>query len=293
MNFSDGHWKGPILDNHFHLDKSGRYLDAALDFKRAGGTDLVLVHKPDFNNLPLNKDQIRSSYEGTIQIANSVRIEHELNVRVVLGPHPAAWFHQSAELGHEMAGELHLSSVEMAIEFCDEQLAVGVGEVGRPHWDVGDEVMQNADELLIEILGMCKVANVPVQLHLDANGEKTNREISRICDIVGFPRFGAIHHHADGNVSKQFTHGLTSSVIMGKNSINEISKSIWNNEGGFLLETDYMDDPLRPGAVLGPKTVPKRTQQLASSLIGMGIDVESAISAIHIDLPNALYGEYE
>ena len=56
MNFSDGHWKGPILDNHFHLDKSGRYLDAALDFKRAGGTDLVLVHKPDFNNLPLNKD---------------------------------------------------------------------------------------------------------------------------------------------------------------------------------------------------------------------------------------------
>ena len=54
-----------------------------------------------------------------------------------------------------------------------------------------------------------------------------------------------------------------------------------------------MDDPLRPGAVLGPKTVPKRTQQLASSLIGMGIDVESAISAIHIDLPNALYGEYE
>ena len=256
MNFSDGHWKGPILDNHFHLDKSGRYLDAALDFKRAGGTDLVLVHKPDFNNLPLNKDQIRSSYEGTIQIANSVR-------------------------------------VEMAIEFCDEQLAVGVGEVGRPHWDVGDEVMQNADELLIEILGMCKVANVPVQLHLDANGEKTNREISRICDIVGFPRFGAIHHHADGNVSKQFTHGLTSSVIMGKNSINEISKSIWNNEGGFLLETDYMDDPLRPGAVLGPKTVPKRTQQLASSLIGMGIDVESAISAIHIDLPNALYGEYE
>ena len=55
MNFSDGHWKGPILDNHFHLDKSGRYLDAALDFKRAGGTDLVLVHKPDFNNLPLNK----------------------------------------------------------------------------------------------------------------------------------------------------------------------------------------------------------------------------------------------
>ena len=29
-----------------------------------------------------------------------------------------------------------------------------------------------------------------------------------------------------------------------------------------MLETDYMDDPKRPGAVLGPKTVPKRTRQL-------------------------------
>ena len=26
----------------------------------------------------------------------------------------------------------------------------------------------------------------------------------------------------------------------------------------YSLETDYMDDPMRPGAVLGPKTVPKR-----------------------------------
>jgi TatD-related deoxyribonuclease len=30
----------------------------------------------------------------------------------------------------------------------------------------------------------------------------------------------------------------------------------------FLMETDYIDDPKRPGAVLGPKTVPKRTKTL-------------------------------
>ena len=39
---------------------------------------------------------------------------------------------------------------------------------------------------------------------------------------------------------------------------------------GFFLETDYMDDPRRPGAVLGPKTVPKRTQQLLAA----GVDEE-------------------
>ena len=154
-------------------------------------------------------------------------------------------------------------------------------------------MLNQADEILIEMLSMCKKANVPVQLHLDANGEKTNREIAKICDHVGFPRFGAIHHHAEANISKKFTHGLTSSVVVGRDSIKDISDTIWQNEGGFLMETDYMDDPRRPGAVLGPKTVPRRTQTLATSLIGRGLDAEAVLSAIHIDLPEALYGEYE
>ncbi len=81
--------------------------------------------------------------------------------------------------------------------------------------------------------------------------------------------------------------------MMGKESIKDITDTIWKNEGGFLMETDYMDDVRRPGAVLGPKTVPRRTQALATSLIGMGIDAESALAAVHVDLPEALYGEYE
>ena len=35
-------WNGPILDDHFHLNRSGRFLEAAKDFQRVGGTDLVL-----------------------------------------------------------------------------------------------------------------------------------------------------------------------------------------------------------------------------------------------------------
>lgn len=293
MTLIDGQWKGPILDNHFHLDRTARYLDAAMDFQRAGGTDLVLVHKPDFDNLPTTVEAVKSAYENTVSMAEQVRLECELRVRVVLGPHPAAWVHQGASLGFEKSNELHLSAVELAVEFCDENLAVGVGEVGRPHWDVGDEIMAQADEVLIEVLKMCKQANVPAQLHLDANGEKTNAEIANICDHVGFPRFGAIHHHADADISRKFTHGLTSSVVVGKDSIKDISDTIWQNEGGFLMETDYMDDLSRPGAVLGPKTVPRRTQALAISLIGRGLDAEAALTAVHIDLPDALYGEYE
>ncbi len=286
-------WKGPILDNHFHLDRNGRFLAAALDFQRVGGTDVVLVHKPDFQSLPESESAIKNAYLDTVEIAEQVRKEIGIGVRVVLGPHPAAWFHQNATLGSERAKELHLSAVQTAIDMSEENLCVGVGEVGRPHWDVGDEVKAQADEMLVEILSMCRKANLPVQLHLDGEGAKTNEEIARLCDASGFPRFGAIHHHASGDVSKGFTHGLTSSVVVGSDSVKQITDTIWKNEGGFLMETDYMDDARRPGAVLGPKTVPRRTEALAVALMGIGIDVEAALSAIHIDLPEALYGEYE
>jgi len=52
-----------------------------------------------------------------------------------------------------------------------------------------------------------------------------------------------------------------------------------------MLETDHMDDPRRPGAVLGPKTVPKRTQALVSA----GVD-EEVLYRTHVDLPNSIYG---
>ena len=56
------------------------------------------------------------------------------------------------------------------------------------------------------------------------------------------------------------------------------------------METDYMDDPRRPGAVLGPKTVPKRTQVLATALIDSGEDAEELLHRVHQDLPDSLYG---
>ena len=77
-------WQGPILDNHFHLNRNGRYLDAAHDFKRAGGTNIVLIHCPDFASPPTTKEGHRDAYQNTIAMAESVRSELGLHVRVVL-----------------------------------------------------------------------------------------------------------------------------------------------------------------------------------------------------------------
>ena len=45
-------WDGPITDDHFHVRATGSNVEAARQFERAGGTDLVLVHCPEFGQLP-------------------------------------------------------------------------------------------------------------------------------------------------------------------------------------------------------------------------------------------------
>ena len=76
----------------------------------------------------------------------------------------------------------------------------------------------------------------------------------------------SMRHFAPPNLNSEFTSGVSSTISVGKGSIEKIidtmeqSKSIWG------METDFLDDMKRPGAVLGPKTVPKRTQQLCKKM---------------------------
>jgi len=51
-----------------------------------------------------------------------------------------------------------------------------------------------------------------------------------------------------------------------------------------MIETDYIDDPERPGAVLGPKTVPRRTLQLIDRF------GEGAFWKVYKENPEQVYG---
>ncbi|MBD37749.1 MAG: hypothetical protein CMB10_01770 [Euryarchaeota archaeon] len=288
-------WNGPILDNHFHLNRNGRYLDAAKDFKNQGGTHLVLVHCPDFSSPPTHIDEHRSTYADTIAMADEVRKHHGLNVRVVLGPHPAAFAHQfirwmdeDQENGAERACENYRDSIDAALEFLHEGKAHAIGEVGRPHWPVSDEVWDLSNMLLEETMAMAAKENIALQLHVEGELETTYRDLSEMAERVNLSKNKLVRHYSPPQIDESMTRGLTSSVLVGKGALQPLMETYEQNKTGFMLETDYMDDPRRPGAVLGPKTVPKRTQQLLEA----GMD-EDALWRCHVDVPNAIYGVNE
>ena len=296
MTIIEGRWTGPIWDTHLHLDPSGRGIAAAQDFANAGGTHLCLVHKPGFpNSLPESIDAVKQAYIGTLDMADSVRREVGIDVRVILGPHPVVWEKQIHTLGMDEATQLHIDSVALALEYCAEGEAVALGEVGRPHYPVSDKIWTAANEQLEVVMHMASQANVPIQLHVEENGAQTNAELAKICDRAGLMRQRAIHHYAPANVSESFTHGLSSSVSMGKDSVSRIMDTYQQCSSTWTMETDYLDDPSRPGAVLGPKTVPKRTQALVTLLLEHG-DVEQVEDLLHHVQhiwPSTLYGKFD
>ena len=286
-------YDGPVLDNHFHLNLNGRYIEAARDFQRAGGTDLVLVHCPDFASPPETLEGHRSAYQTTLDMAQNVRSTLSLGVRVVLGPHPAAfahqlqrWMEEEGEEGEERASTNYRHSIDAALEFYREGQAHAIGEVGRPHWPVSDKIWDLSNMLLDETMHLAAQEGLTLQLHVEGESDETYSDLSKRALKQGMELKKLVRHYSPPDVRSSHTHGLTPSVLIGKGALERLLETHQSSSHGFLMETDYMDDLRRPGAVLGPKTVPKRTKQL----IEAGVD-EEVIWNTHQTLPNYLYGE--
>lgn len=288
-------YDGPILDNHFHLNRRGLFLGAARDFQRAGGTDLVLVHCPDFAAPPETLEGHKTTYADTLKMAEEVRAEVGLGVRVVLGPHPAAFAHQferwvteEGEAGKERAIENYRHSIDAALHFVHEGQAHAIGEVGRPHWEVSRDIWDLSNMLLEETMHLAAQENIPLQLHVEGESDATYPDLAQRAVGQGMDLKKLVRHYSPPDVRSEHTHGLTPSVLCGKGALERLMETHGSASHGFFMETDYMDDPRRPGAVLGPKTVPKRTRQLLEA----GID-EEVMWHTHQTLPTQVYGSYD
>ena len=142
----------------------------------------MLVHKPEFSrSLPTDRQGYEKVYSETISMAEEIRRNFDLEVGVALGPHPVTWENQIANLGLKKSTELHLEAVSLALEHIDSGTANCLGEVGRPHYPVAEEIWEEANEMLLEILSMASSAKTSVQLHVEDNDDVTCQELSQLC----------------------------------------------------------------------------------------------------------------
>jgi len=272
----------PIFDNHIHLRAEFRGVEAARDFERAGGTALLLTHSP-YDRIPiLRAEDYDNAYRKTLAMAEAVRKATRIQVFVALGPYPVDFLGLQGAIGHSKAIEVMRSGIDRAAQLIAGQQAVAFGEVGRPHFSVAEEILAACNDLLEYTMVRAKELGCAVVLHTEDPTPATFAEFARMASKAGLPPDRLVKHHSTPFTRPEDTHGLIPSILAKEDLVAEALK------GGprFLLETDYIDDSRRPGAVLGPATVPRKTK----AWLAKGLLTEDQATVIHRDMPERTYG---
>ena len=277
---SSNHLFVEITDNHFHLDPNGRKELAVKDFLNAGGTRLVLVHKP--YKVWKKIEDFKKQVKTTLTLASKAR-EAGAKVAVVAAPHPVTLVKLLDSNSFSEVSELYLEAVSHCTQLVDENEIVGLGELGRPHFPVEPNIWQLANEVLSESLSLAKEVDASVVLHTETGTPQVMADLAAIASKVNFPKNRLVKHYG-GPGSIEDSNGLIVSMTTSLTNIRYAA----NRNSDFMLETDYLDDPNRPGAVMGPKSVPRKTLRALDEKI----ITEKQVYEIHSVIPDRVYRNF-
>lgn len=242
-----------------HLDPRFQGVEAAKAFQRAGGTHIFLVSKPSWT-IGITIDQpgdYRLVFDETVKMSEDVK-KAGITAFPVLGVHPAAITKMYGRVGLDKTIDLMRGGLDMAAKYVEEGLAVGL-KSGRPHYEVEPVLWDASNELLLHAMELARDAGCPLQLHTETATLENINDIAGMAKKVGLSPEKVIKHFAPPMIQEFEKCGMWPGVLAGKGMIEEAL----SQGDRFMMETDYIDDPERPGAVLGPKTIPRKTLALA------------------------------
>ena len=264
----------PITYYHIHIDPvNGRGIEAAKDFRRSGGTHIFLVAKPSWSLgvEPSSGEDYREVFLATLRVADMVR-ETGLVVYPVLGVHPAEINRLSERMGLEEAARVMMAGLDLAACYVEEGEAVAL-KSGRPHYEVPPEVLAASNAVLSHALELGADYNCAVQLHAES-GPCT--DVVDMAGRAGIPVERVVKHFATPDTP------LMPSLIARHEEIPALARAGRH----FTMESDYMDENARPGAVIGPKSVPRFTRRYLDE----GLITEEDAWRIHAATPSRTYG---
>jgi TatD-related deoxyribonuclease len=274
--------KFPATDNHIHVDpiNGDGPLEIAIKFQRSGGTAMIIPNKPTWT--VNEKCTYKEAMELVMGYVDKINQDTEVKAFSVVGVHPAELSRLIKEgYSIEDGEEVIRKALETAQNFVLENKAIAIGEVGRPHYKVASEEMDAQNRLLIYAMELAKEAKCPVQLHTESAGPDQFMEFKKMADISGLKPDKVIKHFSGPMILPEENHGLIPSLI----ATGDVIRNGLKKGTRFLMETDYLDDKTRPGAVLGPKTVPRRTRQLLEA----GLMSEEDSYKIHVENVERIY----
>ena len=266
-----------VFDNHFHLRQDGLFLEAVRRFQKEGGTCINLTNLPNYA-LPAEGYYTRI-YEETIQMAKIIRRSTPVKVIVTLGPYPLDYFF-FRDSGMDPLGKMQ-NGLEVLRPYLQSGEAVAIGEVGRPHFQVSEKEYEDGTRIIQESMVLARDEGCPVVLHTEDLKCGDLEKLGDAARRIGLRQEMVVKHHSDPeNLSCNVR--ILHSILATRTNVRKASESARD----FLLESDYVDDPLKPGKVIAPESVPRRAKMIMQE----NDDWERILHASFVDLPGKLYG---
>lgn len=263
----------PILDDHFHLNRrTGKGPEVIKEFMRSGGTHIVLVTLPSWScGVTASKpEDFREVFDSTLADAEAVRALG-CTCYCMAGVHPAEVGRLLERMSLEEAESLMKGGLDLAAEYVADGKCIGI-KSGRPHYPVSPEVWEMSNRVLSHALTLAGELDCPLQIHAESG---PCDDVIDMAKKAGMDSTRVIKHFATCDTP------LHPSV-----TAREPFLADWFRDGKvFTMESDFMDDNSRPGAVNGPRSVPRTMQRMLQK----GDITVDDICRIHSDVPGKLY----
>lgn len=266
--------KFPILDDHMHLSRqNGVGVSAVKDFQRSGGTHIVLVSLPSWSCgvVPKKPEEFCIVFDELVTLSDEVRREGCV-CYTMCGVHPAEIGKLLERMSLLEAEELMCKALDIAAEYVLEGKSIGL-KSGRPHYPVTPEVWDASNRILSYALKLSGELSCPLQIHAESG---PCSDVFEMAKKSGMDPSQVVKHFA-----------TCATPLHPSVTVREPFLEDWFKEKrSFTLESDYMDDSRRPGAVNGPRSVPRKMQRLLSE----GVLDSEDMWRVHSKVPEKVYG---
>ena len=87
--------------------------------------------------------------------------------------------------GHEF--KIVKKGIDKAAALCEEKQCIAIGEIGRPHFPVDEQVKNDSNDILLYGMQKAEDVDVPVVLHTESTTPNQCKELVEMGKKVGLP----------------------------------------------------------------------------------------------------------
>jgi len=221
-------------------------------FKDYGGWFIALIGlSPTHYGLEPSFENFLKAYRITIEECRKVR-SLGMEVSCLVGFHPAEVDKLVNRRGMKLEEVLELAEklLKSVIKLFKEGLVNGIAEVGRPHYRTEPQFIVTSELIMNKALQYAKDWGLIVHLHLEQGGLITILDIKSRTEYIGTPINKVLLHHVRPGTAEHAIKCNLNISIPGLEPLVKIATSKYPPR--YVFESDFIDDPRRPGVVIEP-----------------------------------------